>query len=223
MLILEWVIIISASLAIVSVIVFLLFLLSLISSKKEHKEILKSKPKKRRSQRKWRKELSKIESQKAKKSKSLLLVFCILVLSASVGTYAKYYQMTNMTSVDTENIVSGYYLIDQVEQQLLLIAKEEIPEAQGSSNIHGLAVRMASFSAKKGSDRGSEEGQVLLNRYYARVGQFGVNLSSQQYSKLLESPTVIQEYIEDLVKIKAAQKNVLTFYKINESSLSEKK
>lgn len=219
----EWVILISASLAILSIIMFLICLMSFLGNKQKLLTIKNNKPQKKRSQRKWRRDLQKTTTAKKSSGRNTLLFFLLLVLSTSVGGYSKYYQMTNMTKGDTENIVSGYYLLGQVEEQLTAASKENSNAEQLSSNIHTLAVRIASFSAKKGNDRASEEGQLLMNRYYARMGQFGINLSSQDYQELVTEPETLKNYFKDIEGIKQAQKKLLDFYKIDEASLNQKK
>lgn len=223
MLLIEWIILISISATIVVAIMILVFLLTIIRKRREITLIAEAKPKKRRSQRRWGRQLKSATVAYKKNQRQLWLAIGLLLLSASIGGYSKHYQITNMTVADTENIVSGYYLVSQMEEQLNLVGKEELAAEQSSSNIHTLAIRMASFSAKKGNDRAAEAGQLLLNRYYARVGQFGVNLSSQPYEELVKQPIIIEDYKADIANIKKAQKNLLEFYKINESSLSEKK
>lgn len=223
MLLIEWVILISASLAILSVIMFFIFFTSFLRTKGQLKIVKGNKPKKRRSQRKWRRDLKALDEQQSSSRKGFSLFLLLLIISVAVGGYTKFYQMTNMTEVDTNNIVSGYYLIEQTEAQLIKVSKDEGEEKQLSENIHTLAVRMASFSAKKGNDRASEEGQHLLNRYYARMGQFGVNLSSQNYQELATKAELMKDYMDDIVRVQKAQKALLDFYKINEASLSEKK
>ncbi|MGO2099732.1 hypothetical protein [Vagococcus salmoninarum] len=224
MLKIEWVVLISAALVILSLIMSIFFFSIYLRVRRRIQQTNNSKPQNKRKQKKWLRKLKKLDEAK-KSSKKSMLLFLILFLVAGVsGGYAKYYQLTNMTSVDTENIVSSYYLLEQVEEQIgnLTESTEEISEVQLSSNIHTLAVRMASFSSKKGSDRASEKAQLLLNRYYARVGQLGVNLSSQQYEELVLEDSVRKSFIEDITATKKVQKKVLDFYKISEASLSGK-
>ena len=196
MLLIEWVILISASLAILSVIMFFIFFASFLRRKGQLKKILESKPKRRRDQRKWRRAIKDLEKNKQNNRKGLVLFCVLMTISIITGGYTKYYQMTNMTTMDTDNIVSGYYLLDQIQEQFVTVSQGEGDEEQLATNIYTLAIRMASFSAKKGSDRGSEESQLLLNRYYARMGQFGVNLSSQDYKNLASQPEVMKNYLE---------------------------
>ncbi len=91
-----------------------------------------------------------------------------------------------------------------------------------NANIHTLAVRMASFSSKKGSDRGTKESQLLLNRYYARMGQLGVNLASQKAEVLKEDQELLQSYTQDIERVEESQNKVLAFYQVDEKSLAQK-
>ena len=55
------------------------------------------------------------------------------------------------------------------------------------------------------------------------MGQFGVNISSQNFDALKKDKEKQQEYLNDIKTVKKTQKKVIDYYKINESSLKEKK
>lgn len=217
---LDWLIIGAISLGIICL---LLLILSFAASLRARSQLRKlgGKPTGRSVKKKWRRQKNRYtKTQKsAFKSGSWLLLMTLVI--SGIGGYAKYYQMTNMTAADTENIVTGYYLLDQMTEQLNAIESSENDEKL-NANIHTLAVRMASFSSKKGSDRGTKESQLLLNRYYARMGQLGVNLASQKAEVLKEDQELLQSYIQDIERVEESQNKVLAFYQVDEKSLAQK-
>ncbi|MBP1040164.1 hypothetical protein I6N95_03975 [Vagococcus sp. BWB3-3] len=217
---LDWLIIGAISLGIICL---LLLILSFAASLRARSQLRKlgGKPTGRSAKKKWRRQKNRYtKTQKsAFKSGSWLLLMTLVI--SGIGGYAKYYQMTNMTAADTENIVTGYYLLDQMTEQLNAIESSENDEKL-NANIHTLAVRMASFSSKKGSDRGTKESQLLLNRYYARMGQLGVNLASQKAEVLKEDQELLHSYIQDIERVEESQNKVLAFYQVDEKSLAQK-
>lgn len=217
---LDWIIIGAISLGIICLILVIAAFVATFQTASQLKQ-LGGKPKARSSKKKWRRQRSRYEKAKQRHLKTGFALLAVTLVVSGIGGYAKYYQMTNMTAADTENIVTGYYLIDQMTEQLTTIEGND-NEEKANANIHALAVRMASFASKKGSDRGTKESQLLLNRYYARMGQVGINLASQKASVLIEDKALLESYLQDLDRVEESQNKVLSFYKIDEKSLSQK-
>ncbi len=217
---LDWVIIGTISLGILCLLLMIAAFAGSLRAKSQLKQ-LGPKPRSRSSKKKWRRQKNRYaNAQKNNLKSGIGLLIAVLVLSG-VGGYAKYYQMTNMTVADTENIVTGYYLIAQMTEQLETLEASANQE-KANANIHTLAVRMASFASKKGSDRGTKESQLLLNRYYARMGQVGINLASQKASDLVADKGVLESYQQDLKRVEESQDKVLSFYKVDKKSLAQK-
>ncbi|MGX7024916.1 hypothetical protein [Vagococcus hydrophili] len=208
----------------ISILLFILMITSIIQFilvKKELKTLEINKPKDRKKRRSWKKQRRLLENNKSKKMRYILFsLLGTLIIGGATG-YAKYYQSTTISEQDTDNIVYGYYLLEQLEQQIKNIGKED--DKKVSDNIHTLAVSTSSFASKRGSDRSVEEAQILLNQYYARIGQLGVNVSSQNFSELKKDKKKQDEYLDDIKTVRNAQKKVITYYKIDEASLKEKK
>ncbi|MEG0256530.1 MAG: hypothetical protein RR554_11265 [Vagococcus sp.] len=208
----------------VSILLFILMMVSLVQfiiSKKNVTALQNGKPKDRKKRRKWKREVRQAENQKSKKLRLTLFSFLAFLIFGGASGYAKYYQATTITDEDTENIVYAYYLLDQLEQQIKDIDGKS--EKKASDNIHSIAVSLSSFASKKGSNQSVEEAQILLNQYYARVGQFGVNVSSQNFEALKKDKEKQAEYLDDIKVVRQTQKKVIDYYKIDESSLKEKK
>ena len=188
---------------------------------REYSALEKAKPKSKRRRRRWRRALDEIEDKRSKKIRiTLFSLLAALLIGGGTG-YAKYYQSTTISEQDIDNIVYGYYLLEQIEEQIQGIS--ETSDQKSEENIHTLAVSLSSVASKKGSDRSTVDAQILLNQYYARIGQFGVNISSQNFKELKETPDKQEEYLNDIATIKKTQKKVIDFYKIDEKSLKSKK
>lgn len=217
---LDWIIIGAISLGIICL---LLLIVSFAASLRARAQLQKlgAKPTGRSAKKKWRRQKNRYTKTQKSTFKSGVWLLLVTIVISGVGGYAKYYQMTNMTAADTENIVTGYYLLNQMSEQLNAIESSENDEKL-NSNIQTLAVRMASFSSKKGSDRGTKESQLLLNRYYTRMGQLGVNLASQKVEALKEDKALLQSYLQDIERVEESQNKVLAFYKVDKKSLAQK-
>ncbi len=197
------------------------FLVEFILTKKEITSLENNKPNDRKKRRGWRRELRILENKKHNKLKYMLFSLLGALLIGGASGYAKYYQSTTISDVDTDNIVYSYYLLDQMEQEIKDIDNKS--DQKSFANIHTLAVSISSFSSKKGSDRSVEEAQLLLNKYYAQVGQLGVNLSSENVNELKKDKEKQTGYLDDITRVRGTQKKVLAYYKIDEASLKEKK
>lgn len=217
---LDWIIIGAISLGILCLLLMVVTFAGMLQARGRLKQ-LGTKPKGSSSKKRWRRQKNRYSQLQKKRLKSTIGLLITTLVISGIGGYAKYYQMTNMTAADTENIVTGYYLIEQMTEQLNGLEGSENDE-KINSNIHTLAVRMASFSAKKGSDRGTKESQLLLNRYYARMGQLGVNLASQKAQGLKADQDLLQSYLQDIERVEESQTKVLTFYKVDKKSLAQK-
>jgi len=55
---------------------------------------------------------------------------------------------------------------------------EEIKK-QVEENLSILSSRLSAFALNKANYRISSEGQLIINRYYTSMKQFGINLSTQ--------------------------------------------
>lgn len=214
----DWSIIIGISITILLFISFILFFMSSIRIKKVLNKQQKNKPKSKRKRKKWSNEIKLLKKKKSSKIRFMIFsIIGVFIIGGATG-YARWYQSTNLQDTDMDSLVYGYYLVDQIDKQLKDAEGEN--SKKNEENIHKLSLQISSYSSKKASDKGTKESQILINRYYARLGQFGINLASQNYDGLKEN---IAEYQQDIVNIKTAQKQVLDFYKINENSLKQKK
>lgn len=220
---LEWLVTISVSIVLLFSFFFLLFFYFFLRNKKQYSSLQKKRFKRQRAKKNKKRQLKLL--LKSKKRFFYLTIFSIVIVivSAGIAGYAKYYEMSNLSKNDMENIADGYYFISNVKTELENIKNKDISSPEKTSeNLHSLSLRLSGFSAKKGSDRNSVEGQYLLNRYYSLLGQFGLNLSSQDYSSFIENETLLEGFLSDIDKIDEQQTKVIDFFKIDKSSLTIK-
>lgn len=213
---LEVIIIVGVSLAILLLIASILFIGLFIVNNSRLKKIKNKQAKKKSKKRK--KMMNDIQKKKKLYFILSFVSFLLFLLFSGGSYYAKYYQSSNLAASDSDNIVYGFYLLDELESQINNIDDSE----KKGANLHELGVSLASFAAKKGSDQATKEGQVLLNRYYTRVGQIGINLGSENLNQFKTSEEKQKEYIEEIKQAKTLQKEVTNYYKINQTSLKNK-
>lgn len=217
----EIILIAGISLSILLLILSGVYLFQFILSKKEIKKLSKDRPKDKKKRRRWKRKVNELENKKTKKLRGFIFSLLATLIIGGGSAYAKFYIATNISDEDTDNIVYGYFLLDQLEQQIKDIDKGN--EQKVNKNVHVLSVSISSFSSKKGDNRGVEEAQILLNQYYSKLGQFGLNMTTQNMTELRESKEKQEECLADIKTVKTAQKKVMDYYKIDESSLKQKK
>lgn len=218
---LEIILIVGIAVTILLFILLIVYLIQFIVARKKCKELATRKVKNKKKRKRLKLELEGYQEKSAKKLRGFLFSLLACILLASGTGYTKFYQATTISEYDIDNIVYGYYLLEQMEQQIIDIDSND--EVKTSENIHTLAISLSSFSAKKGSDKGRKEAQILLNQYYSKIGQFGVNISSQNFEELKENKEKQEEYLSDIAKVKTNQNKVIEYYKIDETSLKSKK
>lgn len=215
---LEWIMVGAVSLGLICFVLGAISLTLLLQANYRESLLKKTIPKDKRGRRKNRKKrLKQKEIKRINLRRGVILGIMGLSLSGLAG-YINYYQATNMSKSDVENITTGYYILDQMAQQLKEVEAETKSDEKMNDNIHTLSIRMASFSSKRASDQGTKESQLLLNRYYAKMGQLGINLSAQRVTHLREE-NLLESYQSDVERVKESQKKVLDFYRIDEKSL----
>ncbi|MBO0441171.1 hypothetical protein [Candidatus Enterococcus ikei] len=220
MTILDWLAIISLSVAILSLLFFLFNLIRNIYFGKKLKKYnhyrVKNKKKK--------KQLIRIKKELARKRKSTLLFsiffFLIILLGGGLSAYTVYYQSSNLGMDDKKALVNGYFHLRDVEGQLSKLQAEN--DEAAINNLRNLAPRLSAFALNKADYRISENGQNLLNRYYTSMKEYGINVSSR-LSTIENDPQVMDELISDMEKVKKNEKKVFDTFKVNENALAEKR
>ncbi|WP_025873487.1 hypothetical protein [Enterococcus crotali] len=196
------------------------FFLSVSTGKKARK--FKRKPPKNKQKRK--KFLAKrriLEKQRRhQQNVGVLFIICMLLTGGS-AFYSRYYQMTNLEAGDSEAIVQSYYLIDEIQGQLINLKNGTNPE-KSIKNLREVSSRLASYGVRRPYQGLTEDGQKVLTRHFALMKNLGVNLASQSVESLT-NPEIMESYVTDVNKIKESQKRVFEEFKVNESALKQKK
>ena len=219
--ILDWFFIILLSLAILVLICAIFQFLSSVSKNKKIKDLKKLHSKNKRKRKKMMIQRKKLENQQ-KKERTRTIIFLLMgVLAIGAAFYSRYYQSMNLSEKDSTAVVQGYLLNTEIERQLASLDKEENVE-KSKKNIQELSARLASYGARRADGRLSKDGQLMLNQLYKNMKELGLNLSNQSLDSLKESET-LASYQEDIKKIQVNQKNVFTYFHIDESALKEKK
>jgi hypothetical protein len=139
------------------------------------------------------------------------LLFSILFLAGSfVGMW---FEATHLGKDDNNSVATGYYLTSSMSKELKVASTSKQKDKE-VKNIADISSRMASFGTKSASDKLSKEGQLILNRYYKSLKEFGVNIHSEP-GYFFDNPAKLQEYQSDLKRIESNEKDVTEFYSLN--------
>jgi hypothetical protein len=209
------------SLALLSFFFLFFFVVYAGSLKKElKKRIWRRKPKNKSKRKSWLQARRSLEKRRKRYQKTSVLLFIIVLLASSGAFYARYYQMTNLTSADAKVIVQGYLLTEDLKKQLITVkeggsAEKIYPQFQ---EVSGLLVTYGNRPVSGGL---STEGAKLLTRYYVSIKNIGLNLTKLSEEQLADNE-VIESYLKDITKINERQKAVFRYFKVNESALKEK-
>ncbi|WP_430597713.1 hypothetical protein [Enterococcus sp. AZ177] len=221
MLLLDWFFIGLLSGAILFSMFALLFLSFSIVTNKKEKQLNAKRSKNKQRNKKIKRERNRLRSQKKKQVQSTISLVVLATMLFAGAWYSRYYQKTNLADQDGANIVQGYYLLSQVEKQIESVKNTSNIE-KTRSNLRDLSAKIASFGIKSANGRLTIEGQQILNRYYIQMKELGLNLNNQSVESL-RTEEVYNEYVENLNKVKNIQKKVITYFKVNETALKNKK
>ncbi|MFW8052402.1 hypothetical protein [Vagococcus fluvialis] len=215
--ILQWLFIIGVAITIIFLICSVYFFITFIMSKSNIKKTGTASK-----QKKAKKRISRLKKQK---NKALIRGITCLLLGAMVGSlsaYVTYYQATNLSTEDMENIKDGFYYLRDLEKELEGIQKGKTDEEKANQTINFVVTSLAGYSVKKASTLNTIDGQRVLNRYYQGMSELGINVSRK--SAMLSSDKLsLKEALSDIQKIKNYEKQVLIFYKVDESILESKR
>lgn len=191
----------------------------------QQKELGKLPNKKLKNKKKNKKAAKQRKELQRKKKKSLIWIMWLVILTVSFSgssAYISYYQAMNLTTEDSDSVVRGYYLLRDFEEQLILARDQADDEEKLQQNIRYLATAMASYGTKKASTLNSQEGQLILNRYYNATKQLGMNASTQT-KNFYGNPDLVEEFLRDIIKAQEHERAAFDYYKVNEAAFSEAK
>lgn len=220
MTILDWFFIVSLSLASIGVLFAGISFFLMFQTNKALKKVKKTKVKKKKQKQKRRKIRELTKKSKKQRTSGLILILLFLV-SASIAGYSLYYQSMHLSAKDSKAVVQGYYLVDNLENQLKE-AKNTENDVKSGKNIKLLAGQLSSYGIYKATIRNTEQGQKVLNKYYRSMKELGINVSSQS-DEFFKDEALLNEFEADLTAVKKNQEAVVNYFKINEKALVNKK
>ena len=188
--------------------------------RKEVKNHWRKCPSKKVKRKRWLREKRVLEKRQKTYGKNTILFFLFMILSAGAAFYARYYQLTNLTTEDAKVVVQGYLLTEEIEEKLKTVNEGGSVE-KIYPQLYEVSSLLVSYSNRETSKGLSEEGTKLLTRYRVLMKDVGTNLCSLKQEDL-ENKELIDSYLKDLNKMKERQKSVFTYFKVNESALKQK-
>lgn len=160
---------------------------------------------------------------KNRKTRNRLLRFFIIELIVSGGFVFYFnYQNSNMTNLDSDLLVRGYFLVDDFTNELEKSSAKTDSQDASVQNIKYLALSMASYSNKMSDSANTVEGQQLLNKYYKMIGQLGMNATKDSSLFYGNQQNIKEQYTSDLKRVKDIENQVFEYYKVNANALSNK-
>ncbi|WP_375178720.1 hypothetical protein [Enterococcus rotai] len=221
MVLLDWFFIGLLSFAMLCSLLLLFYLFYFFSIQKElKKKQWHKRPKNKVKRKKWLRTRKMLEKQRKRYGINVFIFLVVMLISAGSAFYARYYQLTNLTSDDAKVVVQGYLLTEDLEKKMMTIkeggsVEKVYPQFQEVSSL------LVSYGNRPVSGGLSTEGAKLLTRYYVSMKNIGLNLTTLSQEQLTEQET-INGYLKDLKKINERQKAVFNYFKVNESALKQK-
>lgn len=220
MTILEWLFYICITLGLCLLILAVFCFVFWINKKKAGQELIKKKKKMKKHH--YAKEKRLVEKSKKKWLIAMIATIVSAFLLLGIAGYGKYYESMNLTSEDSDAIVKGYFLLNDMENELKKAKSGEEDPAKLAKKINYLATSMASYGIKTASTSNTKEGQLIINRYYTYLSELGRNMNNQS-AKIKDEPEQIDSFLKDIQKVKNRQKKVFIYYKVDEANLKENK
>ncbi|MHC5247469.1 hypothetical protein [Enterococcus sp. LJL90] len=218
MTLLEWGILIGIVVTIIFGILVVFNLVQLIVRRKKLRSLPKKEPKSKKKRRhllQMRKELTTGKKSALK----FMLIFIILTGVAGGGTaYATHYQSTNLSETDSELVVQSYLLLRDFETQIQASGSESAEQDAVSRNIRYLTTSLATYGSKLASTANTVDGQTVLNKYYAAVGELGMN-ASREINEFYGNPELVVTYESDIEKIKALEEAAYSYYQVDQAAI----
>lgn len=221
MVLLDWFFIGLLSLAILCFLLLLFCFFYFLAIKKElTKKQWHKRPKTKAKRKKWLQARKTLERRKKRYAGNSFILLVVMVISTGSAFYARYYQLTNLTSEDAKVVVQGYLLTEDLKEQMATIkaggsVEKVYPQFQEVSAL------LVSYGNRPVSGGLSTEGAKLLTRYYVSMKNVGLNLSTLSQEQI-EKHETIDAYLKDIERINERQKAVFKYFKVNESALKQK-
>lgn len=218
MTLLEWGIIIGIAATIIFGLLTLFHFFQFIMRQKKLSRFPKKPPKNKRKRLRWKKYQTKLANQR---SSALKIFITFLILTALAGggtTYGSYYQSTNLSENDSELVVQSYLLLRDFQSQIQTAGAAKADADAVARNIRYLTTSLSTYGSKLASTANTVEGQMVLNKYYAAVGELGMN-ASREINDFYGNPDLVATYESDIEKIKALEEAAYSYYQVDQGEI----
>lgn len=209
------------SLGILLFLLGILFLFLNAASRRNLKKLKAKRPKNKKKRKRWQRICRKTEQTKKRRLRNGILLIILSLLLGGSASYARYYQLTSLSSSNSAALAKSYYLIGEIEGQLESYNNGASIE-KTTKNIRDLSQQLAGAGTETAYVGMAVDGQKLVNRHFNLVKNLGINLSAQA-REILENQEEMTSYLSDIEKVKASQQKVFKKYQVNESALQQKK
>lgn len=190
-------------------------------SKRDMNTLKKRRPKKKINKKRLMQTKRLLEKKKKKQRARGGILVTLSLLFLGGGFYARYYEMTNLSSTDGNIIVQSYFVTDEVNKNLTNLQNGADVD-ENKTKLMELSSLLASYGSSTPSNSLSKNGQQTLNRYYVQIRDYGTNLYSLSAGQLNNQET-ISKYLDDMTRINQSQKKLFKEFSINEVALKQKK
>ncbi|MHC5374315.1 hypothetical protein ACYSNU_11010 [Enterococcus sp. LJL120] len=216
--IIEWGVIIGISITLILIFFTIYFFIAMLSQTKKLAGIPSSPPKNSKLKKRWRVVRKRIYL-KRKKDVKMVVFFSFLALLFGGGTaYLSYYQSTNLSTEDSDLVVRSYLLLRDFEGKINDAANATEEADTVNRDIRYLATNLASYASKTASSANTADGQTVLNRYYAALGELGMN-ASRQVTEFYNNSELVVTYEGDIDRLKELESKAFDYYSVNQEAL----
>ena len=215
---LDWLFVILLSLAIFAAIFLVISLVGWIADSQKLNSVTAINPNKKQ-RRAWLQYRLELTNQISKKRNHALFAVIFAAVFAGGSFYIQYHQSTSLTAKDSENVVQGYFILQELEKQLT-----ELPtsgnEKKAQATIYELYSRLFSYGSNVPEPRLGKEEKLVLKQLYTRMKQLGINLAGLSITQL-KTEDVNTGYLNDIKRTQLAQEKVFEHFKVDKAALEQ--
>lgn len=217
--ILDWSFIVFFSIGILSFIFGIVCIIVMINNEKQQSQLKRKKIKNKAKRKRINRAIKKLKLKKKKYLIRAVALFFFSGLFCSGAFFSRWYQQGTLDVDDSDRIVQIYYLIPEIKKQVQYV-KDSEKTVKSVNTLRELTRPLASQGTGSADIRLSDEGQSLLNRYYAKVQELAANVSNQTVDTW-QKEEVREEYLSDIQRIEEMQQEIFEVFKIKESDLKK--
>ncbi|MHC5373972.1 hypothetical protein ACYSNU_09210 [Enterococcus sp. LJL120] len=218
MTILEWIVMIGATVTVILAAFTLLSFLQFLAQSRKLKKIPDKLPKNKRKRKRLVALNKKIKSQKKKSLVRMVVLFILMGIAGGGTYYAMFYQAISLTSDDENAIGRSYFLLRDFQQELDKAANQTEDETASLQNIRYLATNLSSYNTSSASSLNTVEGQSILNKYFNALSELGIN-ATRESQNFYGNPELVAEFQMDVERTMGYEEAAFEYYKVNQTAL----